>query len=129
MSTLTLNTGTTEQDTFDFDLEALAEKALNDQIIFDEAKANAESSKAAFRKALEDSGKLNPDFKGTSLVRTIVKNVSRFDPKKAVELLNAEEISQCSALSGTLVKANVAPSVYALMQSPGTTSLQIKVSD
>lgn len=125
---LTLNVGTAETVST-FDLEALAEKALNDQIIFNEAKANAESSKAAFRKALEESGNLNPDFKGTSLVRTIVKNVSRFDPKKAVELLTPEEVARYSALSGSLVKNNVTPDTYALMQSPGTTSLELKVAD
>ena len=111
------------------DLEALAETALMADLAFKEAKEKAESTKAAFKKALEDAGKLNPDFKGIGIVRTVIKEVNRFDPKKAVELLNESEIRECSALSGTLVKQNVAPSVYALMQSPGTTSLELKVGE
>lgn len=111
------------------ELEALAETALMADLAFKEAKEKAESTKAAFKKALEDAGKLNSDFKGVGIVRTVIKEVNKFDPKKAVELLNEAEIRECSALSGTLVKQNVAPSVYALMQSPGTTSLELRLTD
>lgn len=111
----------------DTELERLAEAALIADINAKEAAEVQKSAKEALKKALEARGQFNPDFKGIGAVRTVIKTVSRFDPAKAVELLTPEEIAQCSALSGTLVKQNVAPAVYSLMQSPGTTSLELKV--
>jgi hypothetical protein len=128
MGTLTLSTEPATSTVNDR-LEALAETALMADMAFKEAKEHAESTKAAFKKALEAAGKLNPDFKGIGVVRTVIKEVKRFDPKLAVQLLTVAEIAQYSALSGALVKDNVAPSVYALMQAPGTTSLELKVAD
>jgi hypothetical protein len=128
MGTLTLSTAPAPSTVNDR-LEELAHAALVADIDFKEAKAKAESTKAAFRKALEEANQLTPDFKGIGAVRTVIKEVRKFDPAKAVQLLTPEEIQQCSALSGALVKANVAPTVYELMQSQGTTSLELKVAD
>lgn len=123
MSTLTLNT----EATAEVDLDNLAAEALADDMAAKQATERAKKSKDILKAALEAQGLLNPDFKGTDLVRCIVKAPMTFDPKKAKELLNDDEIAQCSALSGTLVKANVAPNVYSLMTSPGTVSLTLGV--
>lgn len=122
--TITLNTETH----LDVDLDALALQALEADMLAKETADLAKGLKDKLKTVLTEQGLYNSDFKGTDHVRTVIKETSRFDPKKALELLNADEVAQCSALSGTLVKANVAPAVYTLMQSPGTTSLELKIA-
>lgn len=119
--TITLNTETA------VDIDQLAAVALADDMEAKEAADKAKKSKEVLRKALEAQGRLNPDEKGTDLVHFTIKAPMVFDPKKAMQLLNADEIAACSALSATLVKKNIAPVAYELMQSPGTISLGLTV--
>lgn len=131
---LTLNTGTSHSAKLDLPkpnpdawLELLAEEALEADAAFKEAKTKAESTKAAFKKALEDAGKLDGDTKAVGVVRTIIKRTRRFDPALAKQLLTPEEVAQYSDISGALVKANVAPAAYELMQADTGFSLELKV--
>jgi hypothetical protein len=135
---LTLNTGTaapakltlsgkTKQELVDAELEALAEAALEADIAAKAAVAKQESAKKAFKEALEKAGKLDGDTKAVGVVRTIIKRTRRFDSKLAEQLLTSEEIAKYSAISGALVKANVAPAAYELMQADTGFSLELKV--
>jgi hypothetical protein len=136
MTTLTLNTGTsvkpldqvhTEAQLAETKLELLAEAALEADIAAKEAIALQASTKAAFKEALEKAGKLDGDTKAVGVVRTIIKRTRRFDPKLAEQLLTSEEVAKYSAISGSLVKANVAPAAYELMQADTGFSLELKV--
>ena len=111
------------------DLDALAEQALADDMALKEVTAKAKASKDKFKKALDEQGLLNPDFKGTDLVRVIVKAPMVFDPKKALAILTPAEIAKYSAISGALVKANLSPNDYAVLQSPGSISVTLQVAD
>lgn len=108
-------------------LELLAEEALEADIAAKEAVAKQASTKAALKKALEEAGKLNGDTKAVGIVRTIIKRTRRFDASLAKELLTPEEVAKYSDISGSLVKANVAPAVYELMQADQGFSLELKV--
>ena len=108
-------------------LEALAEEALEADIEAKAAVAKQAATKAALKKALEDAGKLDQDTKAVGVVRTIIKRVRRFDATLAEELLTPEEVAKYSAISSALVKANVAPTVYELMQADQGFSLELKV--
>jgi hypothetical protein len=136
--TLTLNTGTsaasklnlsgqTKEELIEAELEALAEEALEADIAAKDAVAKQASTKAALKKALEEAGKLDSDTKAVGVVRTIIKRVRRFDAKLAEELLTPEEVAKYSAISSALVKANVAPTVYEMMQADQGFSLELKV--
>lgn len=133
MATLTLITGQTHTETpaqrpyQDQLLEALAEVALQADIDAKAAVAKQESAKKALKEALQAAGKLDQDTKAVGVVRTIIKRVRRFDPKLAEQLLTPEEIAKYSAISGALVKQNVAPSAYELMQADQGYSLELKV--
>ena len=118
-----------ELNTKHTDLDALAEEALEDDMVLKEATAKAKASKDKFKKALDEQGLLNPDFKGTDLVRVIVKAPMVFDAKKALEVLTPAEIAKYSAISGALVKANLSPNDYAVLQSPGSISVTLQVAD
>ena len=118
-----------ELNTKHTDLDALAEEALEDDMVLKEATARAKASKDKFKKALDEQGLLNPDFKGTDLVRVIVKAPMVFDAKKALEVLTPVEIAKYSAISGALVKANLSPNDYAVLQSPGSISVTLQVAD
>ena len=118
-----------ELNTEHIDLDALAEEALYDDMVLKEATAKAKASKDKFKKALDEQGLLNPDFKGTDLVRVIVKAPMVFDPKKAMQILTPAEIAKYSAISGALVKANISPNDYAVLQSPGSISVTLQVAD
>jgi hypothetical protein len=111
----------------DAELEALAEEALEADIAAKAAVAKQASTKAALKTALAEAGKLDQDTKAVGVVRTIIKPVRRFDAKLAEELLSPEEVAQYSAISSALVKANVAPTVYELMQADQGFSLELKV--
>lgn len=131
---LTLNTATTHSTNLDLPspnpdawLEALAEEALEADLAAKEAVARQASTKAALKKALEDAGKLDGDTKAVGVVRTIIKRTRRFDAALAKELLTPEEVAKYSDISGALVKANVAPSVYEMMQADTGYSLELKV--
>ena len=113
----------------EIELEHLAEAALQADIEFKEAEIKKDSAKAAFKKALEARGQLNPDNKNVGVVRTIIKRMRRFDPALAKQLLTAEEIAKYSDISSALVKANVAPSVYEMFQKDSGYSLEVKVAD
>lgn len=121
--TITLNTETAVE----VDLDNLAAVALSDDMALTEATRVAKSSKDRLKKALEDQGLLNSDFKGTDLVHCTITEPMVFDPKKAMELLTPEEIAKYSALSGSLVKNNLAPAAYELLRSPGTKTLKLSV--
>lgn len=113
----------------DAELEHLAELALEADM---EAKAAAEKQKAAkeaFKKALEVRNALNQNTRNVGIVRTVIKNVRRWDEKKAKELLNADEIERYSVskLDSALVKRNVTPDTYELMQADFGYSLEVKV--
>jgi len=132
MATLTLITGpsqgtTPEAAAADLQLEFLAEEALQADIEAKAAVAKQESAKKALKDALAAAGKLDQDTKAVGVVRTIIKRVRRFDPKLAEQLLTPEEIAKYSAISGALVKANVAPTVYELLQSDQGFSLELRV--
>jgi len=111
----------------DAELERLAEEALEADIAAKDAVAKQTSTKAALKKALEEAGKLDSDTKAVGVVRTIIKRVRRFDAKLAEELLTPEEVAKYSAISSALVKANVAPTVYEMMQADQGFSLELKV--
>jgi hypothetical protein len=113
----------------DIELEHLAEAALQAHIAATEAVRVQESTKAAFKKALQAHGRLTPDNKNVGVVRTIIKPMRRFDPALAKQLLTAEEIAKYSDISSALVKANVAPAVYEMFQKNQGYSLEIKVAD
>lgn len=113
----------------DAELEALAEEALEADMAAKAAIVLQASTKAAFKEALEKTGKLNGDTKAVGIVRTIIKRTRRFDPSLAEQLLTPEEVAQYSAISGALVKANVAPAAYELMQSDQGFSLELKVDN
>jgi hypothetical protein len=113
----------------DAELEHLAELALEADM---EAKAAAEKQKAAkeaFKKALEVRNALNQNTRNVGVVRTVIKNVRRWDEKKAKELLNADEVERYSVkkLDSALVKRNVTPDTYELMQADFGYSLEVKV--
>lgn len=133
MATLTLITGQTHTEApaqrpyQDQILEELAEEALEADIAAKAAVAKQESTKKALKEALQAAGKLDQDTKAVGVVRTIIKRVRRFDPKLAEQLLTPEEIAAYSTISGALVKQNVAPSAYELMQSDQGFSLELKV--
>jgi hypothetical protein len=109
------------------ELERLAEEALEADIAAKDAVAKQASTKAAFKKALEDAGQLSPDTRAKGVVRTIIKRVRRFSKDLAEELLTPEEVAQYSSIDSAKVKANVAPSVYEMMQADQGFSLELKV--
>lgn len=113
----------------DIELEHLAEEALEADIAFKEAERKKDSTKAAFKKALEARGQLKQDTRAVGVVRTIIKRTRRFDPALAKQLLTAEEIAKYSDISSALVKANVAPKVYEMFQADQGYSLELKVAD
>jgi hypothetical protein len=131
---LTLNTGIGQINTTEADrpwqdqmLEELAEEALEADIAAKAAVAKQESAKKALKEALQAAGKLDQDTKAVGVDRTIIKRTRRFDAALAKELLTPEEIAKYSAISGALVKQNVAPAAYELMQSDQGFSLELKV--
>ena len=132
-STLKLNLGTNTladlkaEHAAERELELLAEEALEADLAAKEAIVRQASTKAALKKALEEAGKLDGDTKAIGVVRTIIKRTRRFDPALAKQLLNAEEIAKYSDISGALVKQNVAPAVYEMMQADQGFSLELKV--
>lgn len=111
------------------ELEHLAEAALQADIAFKEAERVKDSTKAAFKKALEARGQLNQDTRAVGVVRTVIKRLRRFDPNLAKQLLTAEEVARYSDISSALVKANVAPNVYEMFQADQGYSLELKVAD
>ncbi len=111
------------------ELERLAEAALIADINAKEAAEVQKSAKEALKKALEARGMLNSDTKAVGVVRTIVKQVRRFDKSLASDLLTAEEIAKYSSIDSALVKANVAPNVYEMFQKDYGYSLEVKVGD
>lgn len=113
----------------DIELEHLAEAALQADMAFKEAERLKDSSKAAFKKALEARGLLKQDTRAVGVVRTIIKKTRRFDPALAKQLLTAEEVAKYSDISSALVKANVAPAVYEMFQADQGYSLELKVAD
>lgn len=113
----------------DIELEHLAEEALEADIAFKEAERKKDSTKAAFKKALEARGQLKQDTRAVGVVRTIIKKTRRFDPALAKQLLTPEEIAKYSDISSALVKANVAPKVYEMFQADQGYSLELKVAD
>lgn len=116
-------------NTDQIDIDAIAEKALADDMALKEATAKAKASKEALKKALDAKGLLNPDFKGTDLVRVIVKAPMNFDKNKALALLTESEIAEYSSLDRALVEKNTPPNLYELMKSPGTVSVTLQVAD
>lgn len=113
----------------DIELEHLAEEALQADIAAKEAARVQESTKAAFKKALEARGQLNQDTRAVGVVRTIIKKTRKFDPALAKQLLTAEEIAEYSDISAAKVKANVAPKVYEMLQADQGYSLELKIAD
>ena len=113
----------------DLDLEQLAEAALVADMKFKEAEAEKDAAKAAFKKALEARGQLNPDYRGVGVVRTVIKETKRFDKSLATQLLTPEEVAKWSTIDSALVKNNVTPDTYAMMQKSYGFSLELKVAD
>ena len=136
MGQITLNvtpahsTDPTPPAVLDF-LELLAEAAYEADRVAKAAKDRADELKADLKMALEQAGKLNPDTKGIGVIRTIIKPSVRFDASLAKQLLTPAEVEKYSvkALDSKLVKANVTPDSYALMQKSFGYSLELKVSD
>jgi hypothetical protein len=131
---LTLNTAASHSTKLDLPtpnpdawLEALAEEALEADMAAKDAVALQASTKAALKKALEEAGKLDQDTKAVGVVRTIIKRVRRFSKDLAEELLTPDEVAQYSSIDSAKVKANVAPSVYEMMQADQGFSLELKV--
>ena len=131
MSTITLDFATSAPEITDAELEILAERALNADIAAKEAAEAQKTAKEAFKKALEERGQLNGDYKGIGVVRTIIKNVRRWDEKRAMQLLTPEEVERYSTkkLDSALVKRNVTPDTFELMQADYGYSLEVKVAD
>lgn len=125
MANLTLNT---ESET-SIDLEHLAESALRADMAAKEATERAKELKDQLKEALDKAGKLNGDTKAIGNARTVIKQVRRFDAKLAAELLTPEEAAKYSKIDGTLVKKNVTPDTYELMQRDFGYSLELKVND
>jgi hypothetical protein len=131
MSTITLDFETTAPTVTDEELEQLALDALTADISAKEAAERQKVAKDAFKKALEERGQLNGDYKGVGVVRTIIKPSRRFDAALAKTLLTEEEIEKFSTktLDSKLIQRNVSPDVYELMQKSSGWSLEVKVAD
>lgn len=130
MSTITLSYAEAPAQTdADTELERLAEAALVADMEAKEAAEKQKAAKDAFKKALEARGQLNPDTKGIGVVRCIIKKTRRFDKALAEQLLTPDEVAKYSSIDSALVKANVAPSAYELMQKDFGYSLEVKVAD
>lgn len=136
MGAITLDFGqdaitTAAPEIADAELEHLAELALEADMAAKEAAEKQKAAKEAFKKALEVRNALNQNTRNVGVVRTVIKNVRRWDEKKAKELLNAEEIERYSVskLDSALVKRNVTPDVFEMMQADYGFSLEVKVAD
>ena len=125
MATLTLNTAAAST----IDLEHLAEMALRADIDAKEAAEKAKGLKDQLKDALDKAGKLNGDTKAVGNARTVIKKTRRFDASLAAQLLTAEEAAKYSKIDGALVKKNVTPDTYELMQRDFGYSLELKVND
>lgn len=113
----------------DSELEQLADAALLADLKAKEAAEEQKSAKEAFKKALEARGALGPNTRAVGHVRTIIKPSRRFSASLAKELLSEAEVEKYSVttLDSALVKRNVAPDVYELMQADFGFSLEVKV--
>lgn len=131
MSKITLDLGTDAPEIADAELELLAERALDADMAAKEAIEHQKAAKEAFKSALEARNALNGDTKAVGIVRTIIKPVRRFDEKRALQLLTDDEAKRFSVtkLDSALVKRNVTPDSYEMMQSDFGYSLEVKVAD
>lgn len=127
MANLTLNTASETA----IDLEHLAESALRADMAAKEATDKADELKTQFKEALAKTGKLNGDTKAVGNARTVISPNRRFSQKLAKELLTEDEIAKYSktVIDPDLVKANVSPDVFALMQDDNGWKLGLKVND
>lgn len=109
-------------------LEQLAEYALRADIAAKESAEEAKRAKDELKAALEADGKLNGATKAIGNVRLIVKPSRRFSEALALELLTPEEATRYSVLKldSALVKRNVTPDTYELMQSGNGYSVELK---
>lgn len=92
-------------------LEALAEKALDAQLVAAEAMEIAADAKAAFEAELEAEHKLNPDFKAIGHVRVKIVPNRYFDAQAAEKLVTKKVLKECevTAVDPKLLRAHLTP--------------------
>lgn len=92
-------------------LEKLATRALEAQLVAQEAKEQADDAKAAFEAELEAEHKLNPDFRAVGHVRVKISANRAFDIDKGAAFLSKKDIKECTVpkLDAALVKNHLTP--------------------
>lgn len=92
-------------------LEQLAERALDAQLIAQEAMEQAADAKAAFEAALEAEHKLNPDFRAVGHVRVKIVPNRYFDAQAAEKLVTKKVLKECevTAVDPKLLRAHLTP--------------------
>lgn len=92
-------------------LEQLAERALDAQLVAQEAKEQADDAKAAFEAELEKEHKLNPDFKAVGHVRVKIVPNRFFDLETAKAMLTKKDLKDCTVptVDPKLVKQRLTP--------------------
>jgi hypothetical protein len=113
----------------DYELEALAELALNADLRAKNAATEAKSANDAFRKALIASGKLNADTHAVGPVRTVIYPTKRWNEALARTLMTKKLQKECekTVLDSAAVKAKVSPEVYETMQEVSGWTLKLSV--
>jgi predicted urease superfamily metal-dependent hydrolase len=131
MSTLTLSTRQTLSPAADaaYELEALAELALELQMKAKQADEEAKAATDAFRQALEAAGKLNEDTKAVGIVRTTLYPTRRFSEDLARSIMTKKLAKECekTVLDSNAVKRNVSPADYERMQSVTGWTMKLSV--
>lgn len=122
--TITLDHTTTE-------LETLANRVLRTKLAKEAAEADFKEADAEFRAALEEQGKLNPDFAGVGNVRTAISHTRRFSEDLALQILPKKLVKECSItkLDSALVKRNVSPVDYERMQAVSGVTIRYSMSE
>lgn len=111
------------------ELEAEAEAAFLLDAQAKELSERAKSAKEALKAKLDKRGLLNGDTKAVGHIRTVIKQVRRFDEALAKSLLTPAEVEKYSVskLDSVIVKRNVTPDVFEMFQKDFGHSLELKV--
>ncbi len=112
----------------DHELELLAEAALAAQKREKDAALEAKSATEAFRKALDEAGKLKKDNRNVGIVLTTIYPSRRFSESLARGIMTKKLQKECekTVLDTAAVKKNVSPADYERMQE--TTGMTMKLS-
>lgn len=110
-------------------LELEAEQAFLLDAQAKELAEQAKSAKEALKAKLEKRGLLNGDTKALGNIRTVIKQVRRFDENLAKSLLTPAEVEKYSVakLDSVIVKRNVSPDVFEMFQKDFGHSLELRV--